>query len=325
MKRIHFVKLLLVAVLATGSLNAWGADVTLTTADYTWSATNKEVSQTVDGITFHFSGGSTAPTYYSSDGLRTYEGCKITISSTNTITNIAFTYTVSNSGCLKDPTIGTWNNTSKTWTGSATSVGVTVGHSSGTKNGQVRITKIVVTYESSSSTETTYSVTFNAGTNGTCGTASLTETSQGSGVTLPSCTPNAGYTFVGWSTSSSATSADAGKAGALYKPTSNCMLYAVYSAAQNYTVTWVVGSNSSKTQSYTTQVASGSKATPPAELTLTGNEIGNCVDTFVGWSKSTLKNPTDTPPSDLFKDESPEAITGETTFYAVFATKQSGN
>ena len=49
MKRIHFVKLLFVAVFACGSLNAWGADVTLTTADYTWSASDNEVSQTIDG------------------------------------------------------------------------------------------------------------------------------------------------------------------------------------------------------------------------------------------------------------------------------------
>ncbi len=173
-------------------------------------------------------------------------------------------------------------------------------------------------YEASSgSGETTYSVTFDAGTNGTCSTTSLTETSQGSGVTLPSCIPNAGYTFVGWATSSSATSANVGEAGTLYKPTSNCTLYAVYSAIQ-YTVTWVVGSNSSKPKSYTTQVAHGSKATPPDDLTLTGSEIGNCVDTFVGWSKSTLKSPTDTPPSDLFKDKSHDAITENTTFYAVF-------
>lgn len=92
MKQIHFVKLLFVALLVFCSLNAWGADVTLTTADYTWNALNNEVSQTVDGVTFHFSGGSTAPTYYSKNGLRTYEGCTITISSTNTITKIVFSY-----------------------------------------------------------------------------------------------------------------------------------------------------------------------------------------------------------------------------------------
>ena len=37
MKRIHFVKLLLVAVLAIGSLNAWGAEVTFTPSDYAGS------------------------------------------------------------------------------------------------------------------------------------------------------------------------------------------------------------------------------------------------------------------------------------------------
>lgn len=151
MKKSIFSALCLV-LLATTTQSAWGAEVILTTADYTWSATNKTVSQTVDGVTFHFSGGSNAPTYYSSDGLRTYEGCKITISSTNTITKIEYAYTINNSGCLKDPTTGTWNNTGKTWTGSATSVGFTVGHSSGTKNGQVRITKITVTYESQQTT-----------------------------------------------------------------------------------------------------------------------------------------------------------------------------
>ena len=114
MKQIHFVKLLFVAVFACGSLNAWGADVTLTTADYTWSASDNEVSQTIDGVTFQFSGGSTAPTYYTSNGLRTYEGCTITISSTNTITKIVFTYTIDNNGCLKDVTQGTWDSTSKT-------------------------------------------------------------------------------------------------------------------------------------------------------------------------------------------------------------------
>ena len=154
MKQIHFVKLLFVAVLACGNILAWGADVTLTTANYTWSASKNEVSQIVDGVTFQFSGGSTAPTYYTSNGLRIYEGCTITISSTNTITKIVFTYTINNNGCLKDVTKGRWDSESKTWTGSATSVSFTVGHSSGTSNGQVRITKIVVT-SSSGSTETT--------------------------------------------------------------------------------------------------------------------------------------------------------------------------
>ena len=119
--------------------------MTLTTADYTWKAVNNQVEQTIDGVTFNFKGGSAQPTYYN-DGLRTYEGCVITISSESNITKIDFTYTIDNNGKLTlTSSEGTWKSSSKSWTGSANSVALKVGHSSGTKNGQVRITKIVVT------------------------------------------------------------------------------------------------------------------------------------------------------------------------------------
>lgn len=78
-------------------------------------------------------------------------------------------------------------------------------------------------------------VTFNAGANGTCATASLTETAAGAGVTLPACVANEGYKFVGWSTSETPTSADAGQAGDTYYPGVDCTLYAYYK--QLYTVT----------------------------------------------------------------------------------------
>lgn len=78
-------------------------------------------------------------------------------------------------------------------------------------------------------------VTFDAGTNGTCATESLTETSAGAGVTLPECVGNEGYRFMGWSTSETPTSADAGQAGETYYPSADCTLYAYYK--QLYTVT----------------------------------------------------------------------------------------
>ena len=78
-------------------------------------------------------------------------------------------------------------------------------------------------------------VTFNAGANGTCATASLTETAAGAGVTLPECVGNEGYRFMGWSTSETLTSADAGQAGETYYPSADCTLYAYYK--QQYTVT----------------------------------------------------------------------------------------
>ena len=77
-------------------------------------------------------------------------------------------------------------------------------------------------------------VTFDAGANGTCATASLTETAAGAGVTLPECVGNEGYRFMGWSTSETPTSADAGQAGETYYPSADCTLYAYYK--QLYTV-----------------------------------------------------------------------------------------
>lgn len=81
----------------------------------------------------------------------------------------------------------------------------------------------------------TYTVTFNAGTNGTCSTSSLTESVPGAGVTLPNVTANPNYVFKGWSTSSTPTSANAGVANDNYKPTSNIILYAYY--LPTYTLT----------------------------------------------------------------------------------------
>lgn len=145
MKHLFTLKSLLLTLVMLCGLNAWGEEVVLTTADYTWTAENNQVTQTIDPVTFNFNGGTTKPTYYD-DGLRTYEKCVITISSKYTISKIAFTYTIKNSGCLKDVTTGTWDKSTKTWSGEATSVSLTVGHDSGSSNGQVKITKITVTY-----------------------------------------------------------------------------------------------------------------------------------------------------------------------------------
>ena len=137
---------LMCLMMVLGGANVWAEDVTLLTADYTWNAdASKSVSQTVSGVTFSFVGGTTKPTYYPKNGLRLYEGCKVSISSDDDISQIVFTYTVSNYGVLNDVTLGSWNDSKKTWTGSAKSVSLTVGHSSGSNNGQVRLTKIVVT------------------------------------------------------------------------------------------------------------------------------------------------------------------------------------
>lgn len=86
-----------------------------------------------------------------------------------------------------------------------------------------------------------YTVSFDAG-EGKCSTTSIKETEGGKGVTLPECTPaSADYKFIGWATSSDATTADAGVAGATYHPQGDCTLYAIYK--QYYTVTVVAPEN----------------------------------------------------------------------------------
>lgn len=76
---------------------------------------------------------------------------------------------------------------------------------------------------------TTYTVTFNAGSYGKCSTTSLTQSSAGASITLPSVTASTGYTFDGWYTAKTGGS-KIGGANATYTPTSNITLYAHYTA-----------------------------------------------------------------------------------------------
>ena len=78
----------------------------------------------------------------------------------------------------------------------------------------------------------TFTVTFDAGSNGTCATTSLTEESVGAGVTLPAVTANSGYAFKAWYTAADGGSL-AGKAGDTYYPSENITLYAQYGPAIN--------------------------------------------------------------------------------------------
>lgn len=76
---------------------------------------------------------------------------------------------------------------------------------------------------------TTYTVTFNAGSNGTCSTPSITQSSADASITLPSVTANTGYTFDGWYTAQTG-GTKIGGAGETYTPTDNITLYAHYTA-----------------------------------------------------------------------------------------------
>ncbi len=96
------------------------------------------------------------------------------------------------------------------------------------------VSQVTITFSSCGSSS--YNVTFNAGT-GSCTSESLTESSAGAGVTLPTATPSsacaaAGWSFAGWATATCSETTTApifvGQACDTYHPTADCTLYAVY-------------------------------------------------------------------------------------------------
>ncbi len=90
------------------------------------------------------------------------------------------------------------------------------------------------------SSATAYTVTFNAGSNGTCETTSLKEAKAGAGVTLPTVTANEGYAFKGWYTAETSGS-KVGDAGATYKPSADTPLYAQYDQLYNIATSAATG------------------------------------------------------------------------------------
>lgn len=167
--------------------------------------------------------------------------------------------------------------------------------------------------------------TFEVGSYGTCGTPSIEEFPNAAGITLPSVTPNSGWRFLGWSTSSDAETPDAGSAGTNYDLTDDMTFYAVYEDATQYikyrtscpvNITWLVAGveyteGNPTTEVYPTQSITTLPTPPTAML------VGCCADEFVGWTISTTQP---IKQSDILNDAEIKALSIEsnTTFYAVF-------
>lgn len=168
-------------------------------------------------ISFEVSGPCVIKAYGASGGSST-RSLKITCGDTWGATTLA---TICSSTSTSNVVAEEYN-----YTGSANTIYI------GSAGSGYYVYGIDVTYGEGGSTETRYTVSFNANTNGTCSTSSLTEASEGAGVTLPTATANYGYNFLGWSTSSTATTASY-SAGATYKPSANITLYAIYEVDEN--------------------------------------------------------------------------------------------
>ena len=220
-------------------------------------------------VTYNANGGSGAP----SSQTKTY-GVTLTLSSTKP-TRTGYTF------------LG-WSTSS-----TATSATFTAG-SSYTSNSSVTLYAVWKV--------NTYTVSYNA--NGGSGAPSVQTKTYGVTLTLSSTKPTrTGYTFLGWSTSSTATSATY-SAGGSYTSNSSATLYAVWSV-NTYTVSYNANGGSG--------APSGQTKTYGVTLTLSSTKPTRTGYTFKGWATSS------TATSASYSAGGSYTSNSSTTLYAVWA------
>ena len=319
------LRLLLVMFVALSvSAEVWGATATLTLSsskkfgttsgstltddqNNTWTCNGSNIQNTYNttykGQQFGTSKNAGNYTFACTIAGATISSVKITAAAGSTNAK----YSISVGGSSKYS--GNLSKTSTTYGGTNASGSGEISISlqgSGT-GAAVYLGSITVVYTTASATKRT--VTFNAGSNGTCSTPSLTEASAGAGVTLPNVTPNSGYRFLGWATSSAATTANAGKAGENYKPSSNITLYAIY--VQQYTIQWYADGTLLEAKTY-------DKGSPIQAPTVSVTPCEGMQ--HVGWTTiSDYTHATEAPSSFIDEDTPLGNATFNMKFYALFA------
>lgn len=140
-------------------------------------------------------------------------------------------------------------------------------------------------------------------------------------ITLSNITPSDGYQFSEITQSginSGVTIDQANKTVTYAQNTSGTSTINVtFTALETHSVTWKVNGENYTDGSPTTQVYDGGKVT---KLPTAPDPANNCGEVFAGWTTTPIDRTTNTKPSVLFTTaaNSP-AITGDVTFYAVFA------
>ena len=168
--------------------------------------------------------------------------------------------------------------------------------------------------------KTTYTVSYNA--NGGSGAPSSQTKTHGTALTLSTTVPTrTGYAFVGWATSSSATSATYAP-GASYTTDANLTLYAVWTV-NKYEITYDAngGTNAPATQNKAHGTNLTLSTTVPAKnYTITFDANGGTVDVstrqvaceFLGWATTSTATSATYQPGDTF------TTNANTTLYAVW-------
>ena len=146
-----------------------------------------------------------------------------------------------------------------------------------------------------------FTVTYNA--NGGSGAPSAQSKDYGANITLSSTAPTkTGYTFLGWSTSSTATNATY-QASSSFSSNANTTLYAVWKA-NTYTVSYNANGGSGAPSSQT--------KTHGVNLTLSSTKPTRAGYTFLGWATSSTATSASYQPGGSF------AGNADTTLYAVW-------
>ncbi len=153
-------------------------------------------------------------------------------------------------------------------------------------------------------------------------TGGTTTAHYGNTIDITTTVPS-GYTFTGWTASPAVAFADASATSTSFAmPASSVTVTANFACGVTWMVNgeeWTAGTNAGNTQ-----VANGSRvATLP-----TAHTSSDCDDSkvFVGWRSATISGVSATDPGSIFTDAaSSPAITGNTTFYAVFADVSGGD
>ncbi len=256
--------------------------------------------------------GSVTTTYevsYDAELLSSYDAISLNLNGTNsrtsTITiagNYPGSYGVRYSIDSSSIASATWGG----WNGNSTSITVT-GNKVGTTNMTISLYEnytgnknVIKTITIPITVTATYTISYNA--NGGSGAPSSQTKYYGTDITLSSTVPTrSGYTFLGWATSSTATSATY-QPGATYSSNSAVTLYAVWKANATYSVTYD---------------ANGGSGAPSTQTGSTNYTISSTVPTrfgytFLGWSTSSGATTSTYEAGDTI------AISGNLTLYAVW-------
>ena len=271
MKKLLLLKsLLLLCALIVGT-NAWADNASVNISTYasahSWSngtayaTININSDVTATGLT----SGNNSKYYTTNSSWRHYEGDEgtITIETSNGVLNsVTFVYTGGNNGIVKDGTTTVDSNSAYEGVNGKSSTVFSVGHSSGSKNGNVQITSITVTYTPAEGTK--YHVTYdaNGATSGTVPTdandydkdASVTVKGNTGSLTKPH------YSFGGWNTKADGTGTTYDKDDT-FTITENTTLFAKWSLNKHNITMPIADTYGSYTASATDDVPYGTEIT----------------------------------------------------------------